>query len=154
MWIRPGHRGRVGDAHRLEQLDGSPARLPTSRLPMHHERLGDLVADGEHRVERRSRLLEDERDSGAADRLHLALGGVHQAAALEPDVSAGDAARRLYEPQDRQRGHRLAAARFADQADGLAAADREADVVDGVDGAARGLEPRRQVLDLQERGGG
>ena len=34
-----------------------------------HDRLGDLLADREDRVERRHRLLEDHRDLGAA---HLA----------------------------------------------------------------------------------
>ena len=37
---------------------------------MQRDRLGDLVADREHRVQRRHRLLEDHRDVGAADRAH------------------------------------------------------------------------------------
>ena len=37
------------------------------------QRLGDLLADGEHRVERGHRLLEDHRDLVAADGAHLAL---------------------------------------------------------------------------------
>ena len=43
------------------------------RAAVHEQRFGDLIADREHRVERRHRLLEDERDLGAAHLPHLAL---------------------------------------------------------------------------------
>ena len=81
---------------------------------------------------------------GAAHRAHLALGQRQQVAALEQDAAAGDAARRLQQPQDRQRGHRLAAARLADQAERLARRDLKADVVDGRD-AATGAGRRSTV---------
>ncbi len=52
---------------------------------MHEQRLGDLIADREDRVERGHRLLEDEADAGAADRAHRALVEVEQVAAVELD---------------------------------------------------------------------
>ena len=51
--------------------------------------LGDLVADGEHRVQRRHRLLEDHRDVVAADLRHLVLVERREVAALEEDARAG-----------------------------------------------------------------
>ena len=40
------------------------------RAPVHHQRLGDLVADGEDGIQRRHRLLEDQRDFAAAEPAH------------------------------------------------------------------------------------
>jgi hypothetical protein len=45
----------------------------------------------------------------------------------------------------------LAAARLADDADGLAAVDRQVDAVDRVQPAVVGLEVGLQALDLQQR---
>ena len=104
------------------------ARGPPARDAVHHQRLLDLVADGEDRVERGHRLLEDQRDLGAADLLHLALVQRQQVASLEDDPAAGDPPGPLHQPQDRQRRHRLAAARLADEAQRFARVDVEADV--------------------------
>src|SRR3546814_8215478 len=48
----------------------------------------------------------------------------------------------------------LARAGFADQAENLAATDREADAIDGAYDAVTGREMGFEVLDLQGRGGG
>ena len=56
--------------------------------------------------------------SVAAHLPHLALGQRQQIAAAEEHAAADDAAGRIaHQAQDRQRGHRLAAARFADDAE-------------------------------------
>ena len=47
------------------------------------ERLGDLQSDGQDRIERGHRLLEDHRDVAAADLAHLLVGEVEQIAAFE-----------------------------------------------------------------------
>ena len=70
-----------------------------------------------------------------------------QVAPLVEDPARLDASGRLDQPHDRERGQRLAAARFADQAERLARCDRKADVDDGRREAAVHLEARRQVLD-------
>ena len=59
------------DADELEHLDRDLARLAPRLALVQPHRLADLIADGEHRVERRHRLLEDHRDPVAADRAHL-----------------------------------------------------------------------------------
>jgi hypothetical protein len=52
------------------------------------QRLGDLVADGEHRVERGHRLLEDHRDAVAADRAHPAATGATATTAVATATAA------------------------------------------------------------------
>ncbi len=62
MRVRARAADGIGDADRLEQVDrpqlGGAARH--ARL-VHHDRLGHLVADALHRVERGHRVLEHHR---------------------------------------------------------------------------------------------
>ena len=90
--------------------------------------LHDLVADRVERIERGHRLLEDHRDVAAAHAVHRALRLRQHLAAVEPDRAGR--LRVLDETQDRQRRHRLARPRLADQRELLARIDRERDVVD------------------------
>ena len=55
-----------GDVHAAQQLDGALARLPPRAAAMAQDRLDDLVADGEARIERGHRLLEDHGEPVAA----------------------------------------------------------------------------------------
>ena len=60
-----GRRAAPGSGcRRVEQLDRRALTCSSapSRWCVHRDRLGDLVADREHRVERRQRVLEDHRD--------------------------------------------------------------------------------------------
>src|SRR6184192_3119166 len=107
---------------------------------MRLERLADLPADGQHRVERGHRVLEDHRDLAAADPPQLPVAEREQVLAAEERGAAGHAAGAREDAQQRERGDALAAARLADDAEGLADPDLEGDAVDGVDGAAVGAE--------------
>ena len=66
------HAARPGRACCTASSSSTAARARGGASPPCRGRqgLGDLVADGQHRIERRQRLLEDERDLGAADRPH------------------------------------------------------------------------------------
>ena len=71
---------------------------------------------------------------------------VDEILSVEQDLAARlDAARRADQAQDRQRGHRLAAARLADEPDRLARADLEADAVDRAGDAVLGVEVRAEI---------
>jgi hypothetical protein len=59
---------------------------------MDKQRLHDLHADRQNRVERSHRLLEDHRDLVATHRAHLVVGEFEQIAAFEQDAPLGDAA--------------------------------------------------------------
>src|SRR6185437_511364 len=115
------------------------------------DRLGELVADREDRVERGHRLLEDHADAGAAQPPHRALVERQKILAGEAYAAGGDARRRLgQKPHDRQGGDALAAAALADDAEHLALGDLEADVVDGGDLAASAGEDGSQVLHREQ----
>jgi hypothetical protein len=118
---------------------------------MDGQRLGDLQPDGEQRVERGHRLLEDHRDVAAANLAHLFVVEIEQALAVERDLAAGAPGEPRQQPHDRERRDRLAGAGFADDGDDLAAADLEAQALDRTHGAARRLEMDVQVFDLQQR---
>src|SRR5207247_2075596 len=115
------------------------------------DRLLDLVANGEHGVQRGHRVLEDHRDLCPADREQLLLGESGEVVPAEEDPAAWlDPAGQIDQPHDRQRRHGLAAARLADDAERPALVDREGDAVDGPHDTASGAEPRAQVLDAKE----
>jgi hypothetical protein len=110
-----------GDAHPLQHLDGAGAGHRARHLVVEHHALGNLVAAGEHRVQRGHRLLEHHGDRLAADGPHLGAGEGQQVAAPEPDMAADDAPGRcLDQSQDGRGGHALAAARLAHDGQRLA----------------------------------
>ncbi len=94
------------------------------------EDLGDLLADVPDGVQRGLRLLEDHADAVAADAAHVVVGELEQVLAVEQHLTRLDAAGLGDEAHDREAGHALAAARFADEAHDLAAVDVEVDAVD------------------------
>ena len=107
--------------------------------------LADAVADRGPRVEAGVRVLEDDLHPPAV-RLE---GGALERRELDA-VELDRARRRLDEAQEQPPDRRLAAARLADQPEGLAAADVEADAVDRLDGGDRPLQhpaADREVLD-------
>ncbi len=72
-----------GNADLLEQLDRAPPRRLAVHALMQAQRLGDLEADREARVEARRRLLEDHRHVLADELAALAVGEREQIAAVE-----------------------------------------------------------------------
>ena len=109
-------------------------------------------ADAVHRVQRRHRLLEDHGDARAAHAPPAAVGQADELLArqLEAAADGGVVGRQAHQ---RQRCHRLAAAGFADQAQRVAALQREAHVAHGRRAAAVGAQLDAQVLGLQQRHG-
>src|SRR5690242_21899502 len=62
-----------GNAYDLQHLHGPAPGLATRRPPVNAHDFGDLLADGEHGVERRHRFLEDHRNAGTAHGSQVAL---------------------------------------------------------------------------------
>src|SRR5262249_22917559 len=113
-------------------------------------RLADLRADGQHRVKRGHRLLEDHRDVVAAHRPHLRFVELEQIAAIEFDRAADDPAGRIGdEPHHGERRHALAAAGFADDRQRLTRSQREREVVDCLDDSEPGKEICPQPCDVE-----
>jgi hypothetical protein len=118
-------RSRRRDAHALEDAQGFGLRLRATQGAVVDERLADLEAEGEHRVEARHRLLEDHRDAVAADLAHLSFTQGQEVAAFQLDMTAHAAVGGGQQPHDRQRRHAFTRARFADDGDRLARRDVE-----------------------------
>src|SRR6185295_6663564 len=118
-------------------------------LQMDEQRLHNLQANRKHRIERRHRLLKYHRDVAAAHLTHFLVGKLKKIAAFEQNAPMNDAASRLrQQPHDRKRGYRLAAARLANDSDGLATFDRIRDALDRAHDATRGDEMHMEILDL------
>ena len=146
----------VRDADALEHLDGALARpAPVLQAPVRPDRLDDLRADRERAGRARSSAPgRPSRSRSPRDRAHL--GRRQRAARSRPsssDPPAGDARRRLrQQPHQRERGHRLAAAALADEAERLLAAPSgERHVVDGGGRSRLRLRSSTVSLDLDQR---
>ena len=121
---------------------GRAGAVPRAVSPVDLDRLLDLAAEREHRVQRRHRFLEDHRDAAAAQlaqsrrrRREQVLAAVEYPPAGRFHVAGWEQA------QDRARHHRLARSRLAHDAQDLVVPQFERHVVD----SARTLGPRRKV---------
>ena len=143
---------RLRHAHQTQHLDRASRRILVREAAMQHQDLGNLIADGQHRVERCHRLLEDHGDRIASDLAHLRFGQLEQIAPFEDDPPGDRSSRRRRnQAQDRERRDALPAARFAHDRQRLAARDRERYTVDGAHHAVAGEEIGLQLLDLEQR---
>ena len=137
--------------HPLEQAQRLGAGGAGAQALVQAQWLGDLVADAVQRVQRRHRLLEHHGQTVAAQAAPVVLGQAQQLTAVEPDA-AGRTGRFGQQAHQRQRGDALAAARFADQAQRLAALQFEGDAAQRVGRSARGGQRDAQVVDGQQGG--
>ena len=144
--------GRLGDADRLQQLDGAFDGVRVRQAEVDLEPFGHEPLDAEHGVQAGDRVLEDHRDVVAADVAHLALGHRHEVAPEKLDGPAdGRVVHHAREAEDGVRGDALAAARLTDEADELAGCDREAHLVDGVHDALVRREVDGEVGQAEKR---
>ena len=108
---------------RVEQLDRPRAGVAARHVAVLGEHLHDLVADGEDRVERAHRVLEDHGELTAADPAQLALAHCSQVSTVEQDPAAQHRAGLRHEPDDGPAGHALPRPGLAHEPDDLACAD-------------------------------
>ena len=90
MGIRIG--ALAGDADHVEQVDGPLPRGPLRLVQPVLDRLGDLIADPDHRVEGVHRALEDHADLAPTVALHRPLGLLHEVDPKELYAPAADLA--------------------------------------------------------------
>jgi hypothetical protein len=149
--VHPRRGGR--DLHPVHQLDGLGLGLLLGEALVDAEHLAELVAHGEHRVQRAERVLEDHGDPPAADLAALLGGHLEHVLAAEEDLALRDPGRRHVEDaHDRLRGHRLAGAGLAEHGEGLAGVDVVVDAVDGPYDTLAGGELDVQVTHFEQRG--
>ena len=141
----------VWNGDKLQHVD-SPSGGGASRYRriVNADRLGDLGADGEDRIEGRHRILEDHADAGAAHPGKLLLrspGQLHTAKAdRSPDLHA-----RRQQAHDGKHRHALAAAGLADQAKRLARTRFQIHAPDRLKSATRRSEGHFKVANLEQR---
>ncbi|MNF98852.1 hypothetical protein D3C84_817270 [compost metagenome] len=123
---------RLGDADHLQQFQGAFGRHLAAQALVDAQHLVDLLFDRVQRIERGHRLLEDHCNPVATD---VADGFFLQVQQVLPgilDGAGGMAGERVgQQAQDRMRGHRFTGTALADQGQGFAAPDVEADAFDG-----------------------
>src|SRR5215218_7125172 len=141
------------DSDRLEQLDRPRPRDALGDVAVEENRLHELPPDRVYRVQRGHRVLEDHRDLVAADLAQLARSRGEQVLALPQGLAARHGVALRVEAHDRQARHALAAARLADDPEGLTLLDRERDTLDGSDDAVVRAEGRAEVPDVEESHG-
>jgi len=145
---------RFRQAHRAQRLDRPCPRPGTRHRLMGADRLDQLGADRQHRVERGHRFLKDHRDPVAADRPHPGLAQPGQIARAQPDRAGGQPhRRRRQKPHDRQRGDRLARAAFAGDRQRLAAHQGEGKIRDQRVQPGLGIHRDLKPGDAQHRAG-
>ena len=119
---------------------------------MEGDRLGNLVADPMHGIERGHRLLKDHRDLIAAHGAHAIEIERQEVASLTVSTSEEHAAgecdqgRRWREAHDGKAGDALAGTRFADQRQSFAGAQRKRNVAHGLERTAFGGKGHREVF--------
>ena len=97
---------------------------------MKHNGFADLIADRPHRVERCHRLLKDHGDLVAAHAAHLCIGQLEKITTIESDTARDNTPWRIrHQPQNRQRRHAFAAARFTDNGQLFAGLERKRNIV-------------------------
>ena len=140
----------VRDADLGEQVDGPAPRRGLRRPRVRRDHLGDLVADAEHRVQRRQRVLEDHREVAAAHAPLLRLGQVEQRAALQAATAAGSGVGAPgTSPMTVIADTDLPDPDSPDDRERLPRVDVPAHPVDGLDHAGRAVEVHAQVAHLQ-----
>jgi hypothetical protein len=111
-------------------------------------RLGDLLAHAVHRVQAGEGVLEDHRDVAAAHPAQVAGVEPEHVRALEQDLAGDGGGRGVEQAHDREARDALPRARLADDAERLAAAEREREVGDRLDDAVAGAELDGEVADV------
>jgi hypothetical protein len=145
----PPHR--FGDADEGEHLHGAALRSAGVEALVEPQRLAELTADAQHRVEARHRLLKDHADVVAPNTAHFAIGEREQIPASESDRARKLGRRFRDEAEDGHRRDRLAAAALADHGQRLAFIDVERHAVDRAIDAVGCAELHLQVFDFEQR---
>ena len=138
------------DADELEQLHRAAVGRLARQIEMPLQHLGDLPPDPESRVERRHRLLEHERDLAPADPAGSDA-ATPTAARYRRTRRAVDLRARRQQPQQAHQADALPAARLADDAEHLALAELERQIVDRLHDAVVGVELDAESVDREDR---
>lgn len=128
MGIGPGDAVRVAQPHLRQRLDDRAPRRGPAQAAVASQRLGDLRADPHQGVQGGERVLEDDGDPAAPDRVQHPLGRAEDRLAVQEDPARGGHAGRQ-QAGDRQHGQGLARAGLPDQPEPVSPGQAEGQVV-------------------------
>lgn len=121
------------NADELEHVARSFGGLVLAALIVEPDDLRNLLADGEHRVEARHRVLKDHRDALATDIAHGRVSDLQKRNVVKEDAAAEVfSLRRGEQTQNAERGARFSGACFSDEAEAFALFQRQIEPVDRV----------------------
>ena len=129
-----------GNTHERQQFLCPHARRRSGEAELDPKRLHHLVADGEDRVQRCHRILEDHGDFASADGLHLPLAQALEVTPAKPDASRRQSRRLRQQLHEGHRGYALAAAGFADDSHSSTRPNLEAHVPHGIERSLSHIE--------------
>jgi len=144
---------RFRDLDQSQHLDRASHGVFAREAAMQHQHFSDLSADGQHRIERSHRLLEDHGNGIATHLPHLRFRQLEQIAPLEHNAPLdGSSGWGCDQAQNRKRGDAFAATGLADDGQRLPARNRKGNTVDGAHDAIAGEKIGLQSLDIKQRG--
>ena len=147
----PRRLAAAGMPTRSSSSIGPSPRLAAAHAEVDPQRLGELVAHRQHRVQGGHRVLEDESHPGSPHAPQFVRVEADQVFPVETGPAGHDLGRRHgQELEHRHHGHALSRAALAHHPEQLSLAHVEADAVDGVNGAVPGVEAGTDVLDLED----
>ena len=117
-------------------------------MPVDH--VGDLRAHGEDRVQARHRVLKNHRDVTAAQLTHALLAGIHNALAVEFNVSLNFCNVLRQKPQDAERSGGFPRAGLTDESHALTLMDLHADPVDRIRDRSVDHILDTEILDIKQ----
>ena len=141
---------RRGNPHQTQHLQRLLTRRLFGQMLMNAQRLADLVADGQHRIQGTQCVLKNHRHTRTADVLHLVERNVQQRLPFQLDRTAVP-----YQPPFIIQAHdglardALAAAAFAHDAQDFALIHVKRNAINRLLPAALGVEAGRQLTDFQ-----
>ena len=148
----------LGHAHFIEHFHRDFARFRFADILVIEDGFHDLIADGEERVKRGHRFLENHSDFRSTHLAQRFASGVEGGQVFAIDGfatevmngAAHDSAGRTHEAQNGKASDRFAASALAEYTEGAAAFDLQGNAINSGDDATLGEEVRLQVGDFQQ----
>src|ERR1019366_6397597 len=137
------------NAHLFKKLKRTPRAIVSAGPAAGFERVTHLIANASNGIQRRPRILEDERNPPPA---HLGHGMPVSAEiqSVEANLSTVDTSVAGKKP-DQAIGHDgFAGAAFSDDAERLAGPDRQRHAIDRIDASSAHIEADRQIPNLKK----
>src|SRR6266700_1207600 len=92
---------------------------------MSQDGIGDLLADGTDRIERRTRILEDHRHRGTMQIAEITPRYLHDVLPAKPNIACRDPPRGIEQPRYRKAGDGFARSALANEAEHLTLTQRQ-----------------------------